>query len=54
MDELLSMYTQEQLISELGKGHYWYSNGSFYTSAEEAMSKKPTSVENAVYFRFYS
>ncbi len=54
MDELLKMYTEEQLLSELGKGHYWYSNGQFYSKVEEARNKKPTSVENAVYFRFYS
>lgn len=54
MDELLSRFTQDQLISELGKGHYWYSNGRFYASADKVKNEKPTNVENAVYFRFYS
>lgn len=54
MDDLLSVYSDEQLISELGKGHFWYYDGKFYANGEKLRSKKPTSVENAVYFRFYS
>lgn len=54
MDELLSMYTNEQLFSELEKGHYWYFNGSFFSNAKKLLNKRNTSVENAVYSRYYS
>lgn len=54
MDELLNMYSEEQLLSELGKGHCWYFDGNFYSNTEKLVNKKLTSVENAVYFRFYS
>lgn len=54
MDEMLSKYTDEQLLSELENGHYWYSDGSFYTSNEKLLNSKFASVENAVYFRYYS
>ena len=53
MDDLLTSYTNEQLISELEQGHYWYSDGRFFASAEKLTHRKLTSVENAVYFRFY-
>lgn len=54
MDDLLNMYTDEQLISELEKGHYWYSDSKFYSNDEKKAGERLTSVENAVYFRFYS
>lgn len=54
MDELLSMYSNEQLCSELAKGHYWYFNGNFYSNAKKLLNKRNTSVENALYSRFYS
>ena len=54
MDALLNNYTQEQLLNELEKGNYWYFNGRFHSNHEQLMSEKPVSVENAVYFRFYS
>ncbi len=54
MDELLNMYTQDQLLSELEKGHYWYFNGSFHSNVDQLNTERPASVENAVYFRFYS
>lgn len=54
MDELLNKFTEDQLISELEKGHFWYFDGKFYSNGEKLKSKRPASVENAVYFRFYS
>ena len=54
MDELLSVYSQEQLLSELEKGNYWYSDGEFYSSGKKPVTERRVSVENAVYFRFYS
>lgn len=54
MDELLNMYTHEQLVSELEKGRYWYSNGKFYKNVDKSLNERQASVENAVYFRFYS
>jgi hypothetical protein len=54
MDELLTKFTQEQLLSELEKGNYWYSDGGFYSGGKKLMNERPVSVENAVYFRFYS
>jgi hypothetical protein len=54
MDALLNNYTQEQLLSELEKGNYWYFNGKFHSNPEQLLSERPVSVENAVYYRFYS
>ena len=54
MDALLSKYTEEQLISELGKGHYWFADGTFYDKDKKPNNKKTASVEYAVYFRFYN
>jgi hypothetical protein len=54
MDELLNTYTDEQLLSELEKGHFWYYDGRFFSNNETPINKRPTNVENAVYFRFYS
>ncbi len=54
MDELLNMYTNEQLLSELEKGHYWYYGGSFYSNREKLRNERIVSVENAVFFRFYN
>jgi hypothetical protein len=54
MDALLNNYTQEQLLDELEKGNYWFFNGRFHSNPEQLMSERPVSVENAVYFRFYS
>jgi hypothetical protein len=54
MDDLLTRYSNEQLLSELEKGHYWYSDGTFYSNSEKVRREKPISVENAVFFRFYN
>lgn len=53
MDDLLTMYSQETLLSELEQGHYWYYDGKFHSNADRS-GVRPTSVENAVYYRFYS
>ena len=54
MDDMLSAFSDDRLISELEKGHYWYSGGNFYSNWDSRMGERPTSVENAVYHRFYS
>lgn len=54
MDDLLTKFTDEQLISELEKGHYWYSDGEFFSNGEKGRGERPISVENAVFSRFYS
>jgi hypothetical protein len=54
MDELLTQYSQEQLLSELEHGHYWYFDNGFHSTKERMKVEKPASVEYAVYFRYYS
>ncbi|NLT15771.1 MAG: hypothetical protein GXY05_15710 [Clostridiales bacterium] len=54
MDDLLTMFSNEQLLVELEKGHYWYTEGRFSASGESVRTEKPISVENAVFFRFYN
>ena len=53
MDDLLTGYTEDQLLSELEHGHYWYYDGNFHSSDEKPSGEHPTNVENAVYFRYY-
>lgn len=54
MDELLTGFTSEQLLTELEHGHYWYDDGRFCSNGERMRSDRPISVENAVFFRFYN
>jgi hypothetical protein len=53
MDALLSKYTDEQLISELEKGHRWFHDGDFCASPEKLAEERFISVENAVFYRYY-
>jgi hypothetical protein len=54
MDELLTRFSSERLLYELEKGNYWYTDGKFSSSGESVRTEKPISVENAVFYRYYS
>jgi hypothetical protein len=54
MDELLTRFSEEQLLSELEQGHYWYCDGIFCSGGEKMRFESPISVEYAAYYRFYN